>query len=237
METSGKSLLQLLKDKANIISAKSEEFQAEIKCLMDKMMQSNTGNISMYNDKLNILCADYSTSINRLEIEYLMKCEQHLQNENTSSDDVKAPYRCDKCDLSYTAKSSFRRHNRKNHADDTDDEGPVDSDESSNLESSQESNERRHECQYCDKTYTALSCLTRHVREQHSNFLKTKRKDDRPFKCTYCVSDFADIRYLRQHIYKVHGENPWECDECEAKFRLKRMLKKHKESTHPNNSD
>eukprot|EP00483_Globobulimina_turgida_P000858 UN00859 len=43
---------------------------------------SNNENTSIYNEKMHTLCTEYSSTINLLEAEYLLKCEKYLKHEN-----------------------------------------------------------------------------------------------------------------------------------------------------------
>eukprot|EP01084_Bolivina_argentea_P027747 51543_1 len=274
------SLLELLKEKSNILNGKFQKFQADLKHITQQIISSEitNENKSTYTQQMNKLCDNYSSSINRLEIEYLIKCEQHFENtnRNTNSNNInenpkfskykqntnieKKPksimkiekkkqsksFKCEECNITYAAKSSLLRHNRKNHPK---------YDNNTDTSSSSSDSELKHKCSKCDKICSSIYCLRKHMSREHSckhqckTCLKTFKnaqalgghmtahRNKRPFKCKQCQSDFQQHRYLVQHIVNVHKQNPWECNKCDKVFRYKRKLNEHKKLTHENNSN
>jgi len=78
------SLLELSKEKSNIHNREFQTFQSEIKQNIAQMsVETDMDKKLMYKDEINKLCNNYSLAINRLEIEYLNKCEQYLAKQNT----------------------------------------------------------------------------------------------------------------------------------------------------------
>eukprot|EP01083_Nonionella_stella_P089572 249942_1 len=249
-------VLSLFKEQANRLNYECQQFQAELRSFI-----STSSDDSCINEKLSKVLDNYSTSLNKICVQYLIKLESQLQPSSTqpsANPNPTRPYSCSLCDISYTTRSSLLRHNRKNHlhtqssGDENDDSSSNDSDSDvSSLSLAQ--HEREFKCDICDRCFRRAQDLTRHkafcmkklsnafkcdicerVFEKASRlaYHKTSHSDSRPFKCEDCTADFKLHHYLVQHIFRVHKKNPWKCNECPQAFRLKKELRKHMESDH-----
>ena len=91
--------------------------------------------------------------------------------------------------------------------------------------SSQES--KLHRCDQCDKTFTRLSNLRRHVKDVHT--------DNKPFQCGQCNKTFARRSHLSEHE-RTHSTEPkpdqFECGYCSKTFARVDHLRRHKLRVH-----
>jgi len=77
---------------------------------------------------------------------------------------------------------------------------------------------RDFECELCNKKFTKVEILKRHI--------KTHLKD-KEFKCSYCSKTFDRRDVLNDHIRNHTGEKPFECNICKKKFTRGFVLLRH----------
>eukprot|EP01083_Nonionella_stella_P089571 249940_1 len=252
--TTSHLVLDLLKEQSNRLNNECQHFQAELRSFIST---TGHGDDTSINEKLSKVLDNYSTSLNKICVQYLIKLESQLSSTQPFvNPNHTGSYSC--------PKTSLLRHNRKNHTqmtqsqlydDDDDDDDDSSSYESDSVQSSLAltQHEREFKCDICDRCFRRGGDLTRHkafcmkkqsnpwkcdicerVFESASRLAhhKTIHSDHRPFKCEYCTSRFKLHPYLVQHIIRVHKANPWKCDECSQTFRVKKELKKHVEAGH-----
>eukprot|EP01083_Nonionella_stella_P144926 453261_1 len=250
--TTSHLVLDLLKEQSNRLNNECQHFQAELRSFIST---TGHGDDTSINEKLSKVLDNYSTSLNKICVQYLIKLESQLPSTQPSvNPNHTGSHSC--------PKTSLLRHNRKNHPqsqsqiyDDADDDSS--SYESDSAQSSLSHTQLEHalKCDICDRCFRRGQDLTRHkacclkklsnpypwkcdicerVFEKASTlaYHKATHSDHRPFKCEYCTARFKLHPYLVQHIIKVHKENPWKCDECPQAFRLKKELKEHMEADH-----
>eukprot|EP01083_Nonionella_stella_P274630 932308_1 len=184
---------------------------------------------SSIDDKLSKVLDNYSTSLNKICVEYLIKLESQISHVPSTPQSVKPnastrPYPCQLCDVSYTAKSSLRRHNRNNHSQFSGDDGDFVCADSDSEQSSlsrikfkcdicgkcfknaaglgshkvccrKKASHATWKCDICDKAFPRRYALAEH---------KMTHSDCRPFRCEYCQKGFTRHHYLMQHITQVH---------------------------------
>ena len=81
-------------------------------------------------------------------------------------------------------------------------------------------NQPKHQCEFCEKSFSRTHHLYRHVREVHEG-----RKD---YKCETCGKPFSEKNKLKFHVHTVHeGYKAYECDSCGRKFTSTSGLKGH----------
>ncbi|XP_076263513.1 uncharacterized protein LOC143198267 [Rhynchophorus ferrugineus] len=79
-----------------------------------------------------------------------------------------------------------------------------------------------HNCDICNKGYSELAALTKHVRLKHMGIPRDKK-----YNCKDCGKRFTDKYYLCLHMRKHTGEKPLNCNTCNKPFSDPRSLKVH----------
>ncbi|MEF2229267.1 MAG: C2H2-type zinc finger protein [Candidatus Cardinium sp.] len=69
--------------------------------------------------------------------------------------------------------------------------------------------EKPYKCRYCSQRFSATNVRTVHER---------KHTGEKPLECQYCPRRFADPSGLTVHKRKHTGEKPYECQYCPQKF-------------------
>lgn len=88
----------------------------------------------------------------------------------------------------------------------------------SSTEKQKRSQNRKHQCDLCGKTFIYQSNLNDHARI-HSG--------DKPFVCSICGHKFAQSGHLMVHIRTHTGVKPYQCEHCQRSFSISQALKKH----------
>uniref|UniRef100_A0A914BUK1 C2H2-type domain-containing protein n=1 Tax=Acrobeloides nanus TaxID=290746 RepID=A0A914BUK1_9BILA len=78
-------------------------------------------------------------------------------------------------------------------------------------------------CEHCDKSYSTLSNMKRHIDIKHLE-IKTE--------CFYCGQPFTGLEYCRNYGEVHKNENIYKCEICGAKYTTKGGLRKHQRSMH-----
>ena len=139
-------ILSSLTANSNALNRECQQFQKQIKEIMNNIMQQtqlSDDDKEMYEQQMNAVCNEYSSSINRLEYKCLIKCERYLESmsqsgrissqllkpasstgSGTSQKKTAKMFVCDECGAVYTARSSLTRHQRKAHSS-TDNETSI----------------------------------------------------------------------------------------------------------------
>ena len=227
------AVLALLKQKSNILNRKWVDFQTKLQDAMDSIMDSRSAGRetagAVHHETIGRLFDAYSFDINQVEVECLAKCRQvigaKVQHPRPSAreparkkqrTEQSGEFRCDDCDIDYTALSSLQRHNRKNHAD----RAPNNDYDSSSVASvhSTPGSTSKLECSICHKKFKERRYLRNHMLLHGA---------DRPFKCELCPSAFV-LRYrLNTHMLSVHKQNPYACEACKRTFKNETMMETH----------
>ncbi len=82
-----------------------------------------------------------------------------------------------------------------------------------------ESGEKIYACTMCEKSYSYMAGLRRHLRMTHSG--------ERPYKCDVCAMGFTQSTDLKRH-FRIHtGEKPYKCSTCGKAFTQSGTLTVH----------
>ena len=100
-------------------------------------------------------------------------------------------FKCEKCEIGFSNKRNFDRHNRENHF-----ESNVNVDYVENLEDLNIT-----KCENCDKTFKRKSDLKRHSASVH-RVIDTKKE----FICSVCGKEFSRKDAMNRHIKSLHKE-------------------------------
>lgn len=138
--------------------------------------------------------------------------------------------KCDKCNKTFEHELSFKVHSDYCHSD--------------------------KKCKQCQKEFTNLKTLRRHVISIHEKALiyecdmcdskfsvqnklhlhKLKEHENVEFKCGNCNKKFAHTTNLKKHSEKCKPEAPsklpFQCDTCHRSFRFELTLKHHNQICH-----
>ena len=177
-------------------------------------------------------------------------------NQSDGDNETEKPYKC------IESRHIRKRHNQNTTISDDDEtvndftnsinsssingsnDDKSNSPESIKLTTNNDSDERPHSCDQCDKSFKHLRNLTSHLRDVHNYF---------PYPCDQCHQAFKYASQLWQHKDSEHNnniigftthsttsisatstqnENPFECDICNKTFPTKIGLGSHKGQVH-----
>ncbi|KAH8356021.1 hypothetical protein KR200_007597, partial [Drosophila serrata] len=126
------------------------------------------------------------------------------------------PWSCNHCSESFTNATCRQKHEREVHG-----VGPrisMNRSEQKQLKAQkEETNDGRHQCKLCAKTYSSKRTLAWHM-NSHTG--------ERPLKCKVCAKGFAGPAALRRHEM-THDKLPFHCEICLKGFLLRCQLKEH----------
>ncbi|CAL4101075.1 unnamed protein product [Meganyctiphanes norvegica] len=107
-------------------------------------------------------------------------------------------------------------------------------------------NKKRHQCTYCEKSYSHKTALKDHQRihtdgklyqcKNCEKFFALKssliqhekiHSGDKPYQCSQCEKSFTQNGTLVQHMKTHTGVKPYHCNQCEKCFARKSQLVNH----------
>ena len=133
-------------------------------------------------------------------------------------------YACTFCLEMFVTQKLLSLHTEQNHAEmnATDKLDPHAEREDESEESTTGIN--KFECTYCDKIFSGLKTLSRHVLAKHTNMTvaegkksekkKSTQDADGRFMCDTCDKTFKTERILQKHIQTHSGEYSYKCEQC-----------------------
>ena len=140
-------------------------------------------------------------------------------------------YSCDQCDFESIKSSALLKHKESVHND------------------SEETINRRLQCDQCEKSFSLPRSLKDHKLRIHEGVTfncnqcdyKGSRKSlsrhknkfhEEKFKCDQCDFLGPQAKYLKEHIEVQHMGLRYHCDQCEASFSVTRNLNQHIKEVH-----
>lgn len=150
--------------------------------------------------------------------------EQHLQSCDKR-------YNCDHCPYETSYHALFQRHLEK-HAEKPctvcGEKFRAKQSLTMHMQSHHGELQNRH-CDECDKTYSTVRLLQRHIREKHT--IVTEQ-----FDCSRCLSSFTTKHGLEIHVGIIHPEtrpkDKFRCEICGREFSRKHHLQRHMSGVH-----
>ena len=129
---------------------------------------------------------------------------QHIFNPNIHPEElVKLSYKCVACHKMFDSKAGLQKHIFLAHK-----KGAV----------------KAHQCDQCEKSYTAVCNLRRHQKEEHMGIYK--------HICVICRKGFTNLGEYRGHLVKHGASKEFNCMLCGRSFSFKRQLKNHMAKMH-----
>mmetsp|Transcript_9794 Transcript_9794/g.14712 ORF Transcript_9794/g.14712 Transcript_9794/m.14712 type:complete len:160 (-) Transcript_9794:160-639(-) len=78
-------------------------------------------------------------------------------------------------------------------------------------------------CQLCNRTYTTVANVRRHLRVH---------KDEKLYPCSYCKSSFHNRFEVTRHERLHTGNRPFPCKRCNKTFKQRCHLRNHEHRCH-----
>ena len=93
-----------------------------------------------------------------------------------------------------------------------------------------DSDDRKHICPECDKSFHRKDKLTRHIQCVHEKI--------RPFRCDFCDSSFSRRDKLKRHVSSIHmKEKPYLCNWCPFQCSRRDRVRQHLRSEHSSKTE
>ena len=215
----------------------SDEFgkngkKLEKKCKTFHAAFSSEHSLKLHMESCNLDHLDTSGNIVVLEGKRLV-FELKENSEKTHSKnvhEVKKPYKCEVCNISFAYKQGMKTHIEAVH------EGikffnckfcKLKTKSKADLETHMLSihDGKKPECHICNITFWKEDHLNRHMKNVHN---------EKPsYSCHICGYKTIDKDYMRKHIAMVHeGKKPFKCQICDKSFGMNSGLKKHIGTVH-----
>nr|XP_006812793.1 PREDICTED: zinc finger protein 729-like [Saccoglossus kowalevskii] len=135
-------------------------------------------------------------------------------------------YKCSECGTAFRMKNLLKKHHMADHADvwpfqcDRCEKGFTQSRELSLHKKTHTQKSYDHTlCKKCGKSFSTISCLTRHQQNVHVS--------ERQYKCQQCSRDYKSEMSLREHLQIHTDKKQHQCTVCEKSFRAKQYLIVH----------
>ncbi|KAK2719447.1 zinc finger protein 184-like isoform X2 [Artemia franciscana] len=117
-----------------------------------------------------------------------------LPSNPLNSQTTVKPYRCPKCGRLFTTEKNMLVHMLIHNGD-------------------------NYKCDSCDKAFSFLAHLRKHIKKNHT--------DVKSFHCKICNNSYAHPKTLDTHMRVHTGEKPYRCQFCEKTFSQRTSLKCH----------
>ena len=110
--------------------------------------------------------------------------------------------------------------------------------------------ERKHKCEFCDRSYSQTSHLYSHQRKVHGR--ETGKREPKPhhpnmtsdgkYKCEFCDKEYSRSKHMYSHQRQVHGhesekqrkinQGKFPCESCDKRFLSKQYIRHHQKTVH-----
>lgn len=140
------------------------------------------------------------------------------------------PYECDQCDKCFKQSGQLSSHITQVHTinmltcDHCQKQFNGKKALISHMQSHIDVDQRRHRCQFCQKTFA-----TNGIKRDHERI----HTGEKPFKCDQCSQSFRTREYLASHVLThTLGDKPYKCAVCDRAFRDPQNCRAHMKSQH-----
>ena len=82
----------------------------------------------------------------------------------------------------------------------------------------------REKCEFCNKTFSEISVVKKHVERVHRKIKK--------HKCNSCDKSFYDSKDMKEHFSRLHDSRIHECEICGNTYNSVKTLKYHQKLSH-----
>ena len=244
MATHESTIMDILKEKSNVMNQAYQEFQASLKALINQLIASETttDQKSVCETNIQRLLCDYSFKMNRLEASYLERCESIINNLPTTLTTTNSVSKLIKTS-SFTRTHSrivdshpikFSPSQSRQYGNDFVNDSYRHSRNASthHFEETKQTSRARYECEVCFKSMGSAQALKEHHIQMHTT--------ETPFHCEYsgCDKAFKIKRFLHHHVRTDHDGYPYPCPDpqCDEAFKYKQEMDAHYKSNHEHES-
>ena len=239
MATHESTIMDILKEKSNVMNQAYQEFQSSLRALINQLIESETTDQkSVCETNIQRLLCDYSFKMNRLEASYLERCESIINNlpttltaTNTVSKLIKtSSFTRTRIIDSHPIKFSHSQSESRNYGNECHRKRHNTSTHS--FGDTKQTSRARYQCEVCSKSMGSAQALKEHHIQMHTT--------ETPFHCDHdgCDKAFKIKRFLHHHVRTDHDGYPYPCPDpqCDEAFKYKQEMDAHYKLKHEHES-